>query len=173
MSCRNDIPKEILRQVLRYDPETGDLHWSYSSLMSTKWNGRYVGKLAFTATHSEGYKIGKIMGKSLRAHRVAWLLYYGDWPAEQIDHIDGVRTNNVIGNLRSVTNAQNSRNRAKTARNKSGHVGVRAYKNGKWIAEIGVNGKTIYLGVYAVLSDAIAARAQTANAMGHSARHGQ
>jgi hypothetical protein len=70
----------------------------------------------------------------------------GAWPAGQVDHLNGARTDNRWTNLREATAAVNSQNqRVAYPRNKSGFLGVRAFRAG-WTAQITVARKQVYLG---------------------------
>lgn len=161
MVDRSDITPELCRQLLRYDPETGKLFW--------KDRG---GREAFTAAHSEGYRVGRIGSRVLRAHRVAWAIHFGYWP-QQVDHFNGIKNDNRLSNLREVDNRINQRNVARTRNNTSGHTGVTWLKRDqKWRAQIFVNGKNLYLGVFDDIEDARAARAQADKFYGFSDGHG-
>lgn len=93
------------------------------------------------------------------AHRVAWLLHYGEWPAGVVDHIDGDPSNNKIENLRIVTQQQNVWNSKKRYNNTSGTTGVLwRKKERKWYASLRVSGQTISLGFFDNKEAAIAAR---------------
>lgn len=120
-----DISIELLRQLLRYEPETGKLYWLsrdvslfHESATRTAagtckwWNGRFAGKEAFTATGVHGCRAGRIFGQAHYAHRVAWALHHGGWPTDEIDHQDGDRANNRISNLREVMRQQEAGNTA-------------------------------------------------------------
>lgn len=117
--------QEVLRQLLRYEPETGKLFWLPRTAvqMSTmdsrgkewaanQWNSLYSGREAFTATDPRGYKHGKILGTKYQAHRVIWKFAYGVDP-DTVDHRDGDQGNNRLVNLRDCSNAENSRNYVK------------------------------------------------------------
>lgn len=92
-----------------------------------------------------------------KAHRMAWLYVTGDYPANQIDHINGDGTDNSFSNLRSVTSIQNSRNQRRNKNNKSGASGVHLHRGG-WRAVINMNGKEIYIGKYKDINSAKLAR---------------
>lgn len=134
---RNHSPQR-LREVLWYNPFSGEI----------KWKAGVGSRVAGTMTTS-GYSRIVFDGVSYAAHHVAWALFKGRWPSEQIDHIDGVRGNNAIANLRECNGAENQQNRGVGRSNKSGFVGVAWHpKQGGWAAKITVNGKVRRLGVY-------------------------
>jgi hypothetical protein len=148
-----------LREILEYHPETGLLFWKDRPSARNNWRSRFSGKEAFINVSNRGYKRGAIDGKNYQAHRVAWALFYNEWPDGQIDHIDHDKTNNKISNLRIVSNVENHRNRPITKRNKSGTHGVRwSERDKKWYATIGVNLKQKYIGIFDNLDAAIEAR---------------
>ena len=168
--AENIIPTpEQLRELLTYDPDTGKLYWKERAvdffadgnvgrdIVCERWNKRYSGKEAFTATNKGGYKVGSIFDSLLRAHRVAWAIYYGEWPKDQVDHINGDRSDNRIVNLRNASNTENQWNsRARGGYSK--HKGVTWDKNrGLWMAKISVNGKCINLGRFPTEESAHAA----------------
>lgn len=119
--------------------------------------GRSIHKPAGSCAF-DGYIRVRLHGESYLAHRVIWCLHHGRWPIEQIDHINGIRHDNRIENLRECTVAENRLNVQK-ANNDSGVVGVTwAKKEGNWRASIKVNGKGINLGHFTDLNEAIACR---------------
>lgn len=97
------------------------------------------------------------------AHDLVWLYVHGRWPEDQIDHINMIPDDNRLKNLREATNAQNGANRRKHRDNTSGFKGVTwSAERKKWVASIGVNNKSIALGRYAKIEDAVAAYAEAA-----------
>jgi hypothetical protein len=91
---------------------------------------------------------------------LAWLYVYGKFPEEQLDHINRIKSDNRIVNLRLATNSENRQNIPIYKSNKSGVAGVHwSKKSGKWRAEITFGGRLIHIGFYDNLSDAAAARA--------------
>lgn len=150
-----DISADDMRERIAYDPETGTLVWRHNRNRSPQWNGRYAGKPAInTLDSSNGYLVGSLSEGKVFAHRVAWLIHYGEWP-EEVDHINGVRTDNRITNLRNVSKALNARNLSLSSRNKSGFKGVSWNRQvGCWQAHIRLNGKTRYLGLFRDVNDA-------------------
>lgn len=154
-----------LRELLHYDPASGMLYWkprglemftSYAAYAS--WNKRWSGKMAFTSDDGSGYRQGRIFGKAYRAHRVAWAITYGAWPDNEIDHINGIRSDNRLVNLRMATRAENQRNTPLSKRNSSGFRGVDWHeRTGKWRARITAGGPSIYLGLFGTAEEAHAA----------------
>lgn len=167
--AKNPLPSpELLRQLLRYEPDTGKLFWrerdasmftdgpnrtaQNSSALFNSWK---AGKEAFTCTAVNGYKVGAVLGRNFTAHRVAWAMTYGEWPSKQVDHINTVRSDNRIANLRLATNAQNSRNRGANKNNTSGRKGVTWFKSRKkWVAQIHLDGKRKCLGYFDDIDEA-------------------
>lgn len=173
-----DVTQEFLLSILRYDTQTGGLFWRRrpremfkSDHEFGRWNTRYSETPALTA-RIDGYPMGHIMGKPYKAHRVIFFMHYGYWP-EYVDHLNGVRHDNRIENLRAATKVENGRNQKMNARNKSGYAGVSWYPPGKkWRAWIGNAGKREYLGQFETKDEAIAVRKLSEHRLGFSARHG-
>ena len=151
--ARPELTAEYLRSILHYDPETGIFTWKVRTSNRVK-----VGDVA-GSPDDLGYLLISIQNRNYKAHRLAWLYVYGEWPKDQIDHINRDRADNRIENLREVTNKQNQQNTSKSSRNTSGHTGVRWHKqNSRWQARIMHNQKEIYLGCFTDIEDAVAAR---------------
>lgn len=173
-------PKEM-RKLLRYERETGKLFWlerpreMFPDERAWKiWNTRYAGKEAFTADNGNGYRRGAVFDKMYRAHRVIWAIHTGAWPDDHIDHINGVRDDNRIDNLRAVSHAENQKNCRGRKDNTSGVMGVHWYKRrGAWQAYIKVAGKNKHLGYFKSKEDAIAARAAAEIEYGFHENHGR
>lgn len=89
---------EYLRERLDYDPDTGTLRWRRSSLAPNNWNARWAGKEAFT-TINNGYRQGAIDGNLTFAHRLIWIMVYGEPAQGVIRHINGDRGDNRLCNL--------------------------------------------------------------------------
>lgn len=132
------------RELFDYNPKTGALVWRV-----TPTNRVRVGGIA-GSPDKDGYLKVCVNYKSYKVHRVAWLYVYGDWPRGQIDHINRVRNDNRICNLRCVPGQQEQQqNVGLSARNKSGFVGVCfSRKAKKWEARIGCAGKKTWLGYF-------------------------
>lgn len=149
----SSLTAEKLRGLLHYDQETGIFTRKVRTSNRVKV-GDTTGSL-----DGNGYLLISILSRKHQAHRLAWLYVYGNWPEDQIDHINRIRADNRICNLRGVTHKQNGQNASKRSDNKSGHTGVSWYKCvSKWRAHIRHNQKDIHLGYFTDLEDAIAAR---------------
>jgi hypothetical protein len=144
------LPIEQLQRLFRYDPDTGHLHWVAIG------KGRIKKKPAGTIVKA-GYIGVMIDGKRHYVHRIAWALHHGKHPDDQLDHINGIKTDNRICNLREATNTQNGKNIKLKSNNKTGHPGVH-FKANAWAVSIKVNHRQIYLGRYKEKQQAIDAR---------------
>lgn len=98
--------------------------------------------------NSHGYVVISIGRVKHKAHRLAWFAVHGDWPTGPIDHINGVRTDNRIANLRDTTNLINAQNRRHANKNNnSGLLGVcKATNADRYEARIRSEGSVKYLG---------------------------
>jgi len=179
---KTDLPTpETLRNLLSYDPDTGLLTWKRRPLelfaserAGKSWNTKFCGKPAFTTFHNYGYKHGKIFEKYYLAHRIAYAIYHGIWPADQIDHINGDKLDNRIANLRDVNCGENSRNMRRPSTNTSGHIGVSwCNSRGKWNSRICAHGKKRHIGYFTDIEDAIEARAAAEIKYGFHPNHGR
>ena len=147
------ITQERLKSLLTYDPDTGEFRWRVN-----RTGGVKAGDQA-KAKDCHGYGRIKLDGRVYKAHRVAWMYVYGEWPPAHIDHINRVRDDNRIANLRAVSHAENNQNRSADKRNTSGYTGVYFNKpSRKWQASISVNGKLRSLGYFDTKEDAAFAR---------------
>lgn len=159
MTSEDLAPVSYLRQILTFDASTGNLTWNAregNSPTIAKWNSRFSGKRVSTVQH--GYLILRIKKKMYKAHRVAWALHFGEWPVDTIDHINGIKCDNRIVNLREASMCEQSKNRKVQKNSKSGVPGVFAQKNGKWIARIKSNKVWYHLGTFQDFSGAVEAR---------------
>lgn len=168
-----DLTAEYVRSRLDYVPETGRFFWKADEARP-QWSGRYAGKMA-GRVNSRGYISFSLTreGKEFYclAHRVAWLLTFGEWPTAHLDHINRDRIDNRIANLRQATPAQNAWNCGEKP-NKSGYRGVTQTPCGNFIARCRALGQTHNLGTYRTAEQAKAARDDFASrAHGEFAAH--
>ena len=119
------ITQAELKALYEYDPITG--------VLTSKATGQAVG-----SRMPDGYVEFRLRGLMVSVHRVAFLYMQGMWPRDQVDHVNGVRHDNRWSNLRQATATQNAQNRRPTA--KHAFNGVRMTGNGKWRAQIMVDG---------------------------------
>lgn len=144
-----ELTLEYLKENLSYDVNTGVFSWIKS------YRNQHIGKTV-GSFDSDGYRKIKIKRKLYRAHRLAWFYVNGVWPDGPLDHIDGVRDNNAINNLREVTFAGNSHNQRKAHKDAAhGFLGVDLNKaKGRFRARIQVNGKRVTLGGFSTAEEA-------------------
>lgn len=142
------LTAEEARLRLHYEPDTGRLIWRRCR------NTLRIGTEA-KSIDASGYVQVNIGGSMCKGHRLAWLIHHGEWPNGDIDHINGVRNDNRIANLRVVTNAVNCQNK-RTSSNKCGLMGVHFHK-GAFRAKLQLNRKQIHLGRFATAEEAHAA----------------
>lgn len=168
---------EELRQLLRYEPETGKLYWLLRAGETRgvkAFNSNYAGKEAFTCRMGEKHLQGRIHDRGFLAHRVIWAIVYGQWPTGEIDHINGDPVDNRIENLRDIPKPENQRNMKCPSTNSSGVCGVSwRPQRGKWRARIWHNGREVSLGHYEKIEDAAAAREAALVRYGYHRNHGR
>lgn len=156
-----------LKSILRYDPESGLLFWN------TARRGINVGDQAGQKPDVSGYSYVMIDGFRCAQHRVIWIIHHGYLP-DQIDHINGIKSDNRLANLRDVKSQTNARNQRLPKNNTSGLIGVCWDKaTGKWMAHIKVDYKNIALGRHDNLLDAAAARKSAELEYNFHENHGQ
>lgn len=147
---------DLIKSRLRYNKDTGAFTWAESR---GKWKAGDVS----SSVNSLGYCRVKVDGVSYLAHRLAWAFVYGDFPESDIDHVNGIKTDNRIENLRLATRSENQCNRGKHLNNKSGFKGVNWNQSvKKWAARCMVNGKRTHIGYFDDAALAAAAYQQVA-----------
>ncbi|WP_221899404.1 HNH endonuclease [Xanthomonas sp. GW] len=101
----------------------------------------------------------KVDGHEYLAHRLAWLYQEGKWPADQIDHVNGLTWDNRWANLREANSQQNGQNRALNRNSTSGFIGVTWCKRRRcWQADIKIRGRNVWLGYFDTAEQAADAR---------------
>lgn len=137
------LTQSKLKEVLNYDPDTGIFNWKIKTCKKV-----CVGKIAGYISPN-GYIHIRINNQNYLGHRLAWLYVYGEFPKNDIDHINNNTADNKIINLRLATKSENAWNRKLQIDNTSGVKGVYWHANkNKWMARIMVNNKQIYLGSF-------------------------
>ena len=153
-----------LKKIVTYNPETGVMLWRerpvemFQSERDCKtWNNRYFNTPVGSICEG-GYVRTEIQGKKYRLHRLVWLYVYGGYPPSQIDHINCIRDDNRIANLRAVSHQENCNKRKE---NRHRVVGVDFDKVIKrWVTTLPVEGVVVRLGEFLEKDDAIASRKQ-------------
>ena len=158
------ILHKYIKTNYRYDELTGEF-------FSFRYN-RPVGCVN-TCFCGKKYFRMQIKGKNYYIHRLAWLYVHGEFPPEQIDHINSDGLDNRLINLRAVSNSENGKNQRKHSTNVSGVMGVSWHKRDKrWQSSIKVDSKPIYLGSYISFNDAVIARKVAEKQYGFHLNHG-
>lgn len=143
------LTKERACELLNYNPDTGILVWNITR-GSRAQRGDAAG-----SSDVNGYLCVRVDGWDYKVHRVAWLIHHGQWP-DVIDHINGITSDNRLCNLRSSSQANNTKNSARHSDAAAPYKGI--YRaNEKWAACIFSDGVKHYLGVFATAEEAHAA----------------
>jgi hypothetical protein len=140
------------RELFSYDPATGELR----NLVNRKW--AHAGALAGHLRRDDGSLRARIDGRRYQVDQVVWLVAYGAWPASLIGHINKVRSDNRLSNLRLSSRGESLRNAKLHKNNSSGFTGVSWEARRKlWLATIGVDNRAVYLGHFKDKDEAAAA----------------
>jgi len=144
------LTQDRLKEVLFYDPDTGIFVWR-QRMAAHKGQ---IGDIAGTVK-PRGYVNIQIQRRVYQAHRLAWLYVHGEWPAQQIDHINRNPSDNRIANLRDVSASVNRRNCRHPRNVSSIYKGVsRSRGREKWAAQIVYDGRPHYLGIFGTQEEA-------------------
>ena len=135
------------RELFVYDPLTGKL----LNVISRPPRGKIGAEAGWV--NSQGYYRVSVHGRDLPGHVVIWVMMTGSYPAEDIDHIDGNRSNNIWTNLRLATRRQNLMNQGKRPNNRSGFKGVTSRGNSHSV-RFRANGKVIHIGSFPTAKEA-------------------
>ena len=150
MADTDAISASDARKFFSYDPETGEVTRRLTTGTRSQ-AGAVVG-----SDDMHGYLTVRFGKRSYKIHRLAWLIAHGCWPVGDVDHINGMRSDNRLTNLRDVSRGVNLQNQRKAPNNKStGVLGVYADK-GKFYARISIQNKSKHLGTYATIAEASA-----------------
>lgn len=173
------VTAEELRELLEYDPLTGQLWWKprplkyfedrggrYTARRSKRiFDTTYAGTLALNCLNQSGYLRGNLFGRLMLAHRAAYIITTGHplVTSQQIDHVNGVRSDNRWANLRLATNTQNQHNSKSAKGSSSEFVGVAwdRFAN-KWCAYISPENRKVHLGYFETEIDAAISRDKAA-----------
>lgn len=152
-----DLSAARAREVLDYDPLTGVFTRKVRLAQRHQVGDR--ADFIVSSGQLKGYRRVSVDGKRYLAHRVAWLFVHGDWPAKLIDHKNGVKSDNSIGNLRQADHRMNNENqRSPRADGSSGFLGVHwSTQASKWHAKLWTKGRSIHVGYFDNVEEAYAA----------------
>jgi hypothetical protein len=149
---------DFIINTLEYNPVTGDIIKE----------GKPVGSV-----NSSGYLVTKVNGITMQCHRIAWALFYREFPVGPLDHINRNRIDNSINNLRISTPSENTKNQSIYSNNRSGFTGVSFHKKTqKWRAYISVDGSPFHIGLFDTALDAAEARVLEQMEHGYFQGHG-
>ena len=146
--------QQRLKELLHYDAPTGVFRWRgiRKDRQGQPWD-------VAGYPRSNGYMHVRIDGKYHLLHRLAWLYVHGQFPSGEIDHLNRIRNDNRIHNLRDASKCQNQQNRSIQTNNTSGVPGVVfSKKYGTWKARIKANNQYHHLGTFKTFDDAVTAR---------------
>jgi hypothetical protein len=145
------ITHELLVSHLHYDPDTGIFRRRIALCNKVK-----VGDIA-GRTDTSGYSAIRVCGRLYKAHRLAWLYVHGEIP-DVVDHINGVKSDNRLINLRNCTSKQNAENQKLRSNNKTSHRGVYwSSAEQRYKAQVGHDRDIHHLGTFVSLVDAVSA----------------
>lgn len=166
-----ELRYEEVARLFTYDRETGVLYWRIRNRNTIRRN--YVAGSIKGA--KEGYRRVGIKGKIYKEHRIITMLCFGHIPENaEIDHINHVRDDNRLANLRFVTGSDNRKNQSVSSKNTTGVTGVYFSKaRKKYVAQISVDWETIYLGMFDTLEGAAEARRQADKEFNFNNNHGK
>jgi len=145
------IDHDTALRLYDYDGNTGILSWKIKHSNSIK-----IGQQVGSITH-KGYLRTEYKGITYGVHRLIWLWVYGEWPNDQIDHINRDVRDNRIKNLRDVNCSTNCLNQRIPKNNTSGVKGVSKLGD-KWEIKVSRNGKRKRVGIFVDFNDAVAKR---------------
>lgn len=137
---QSEISYELAHKLFKYDPVTGIL------IRKLTVSSRAVAGYKISTVNTAGYVVVRFESKLQYVHRIVWLMTYGSWPSREIDHIDGVPSNNKLENLRHVTRSQNLLNKSVDSGTYWSH------RDKVWIATIQVDGVKKHIGQHKVKS---------------------
>jgi hypothetical protein len=165
-------------QIL-YTPLTGEMIWLPkigTDQETRRWNSRYAMKQAGCISERGYVRVVILINgkkKAIQAHQLAWFICNGELPQGEIDHINHVKHDNRLSNLRDVSRSTNQRNKPMPRNNTSGFVGVvRSRGRDKWEAFGRDNGKRVYLGLFDAPEQAAQVAKEFRRNRGYTEQHG-
>lgn len=160
-SQKEKLTQKRVRELLDYDPETGLLTWKVNRRGSAKAGD------VIKSVNGAGYVQLAIDSKTYLAHRVIWLWNYGYFPEKQVDHINRIKVDNRLCNLREIASSCNVQNSCVSTRNRTGVKGVRVDKYGCH-AFIMIGGRQNHIKTVHDFTEAVALRLAAEQCLGYS-----
>ncbi|MPW57165.1 HNH endonuclease [Moraxella catarrhalis] len=158
---------KFLFEYLRYNETKGEFTWIKRPNKNIHLHTRAGTK------NSAGYRVISLFGKRYLEHRLAWFYVHGEMPKHEIDHINQIRDDNRISNLRQVTRSENQRNKTRKD-SRVDEIGIWWCRRRKrYIAEITLNGKKVYQKSFKDIDEAIQQRKAKALELGFHENHGK
>lgn len=153
--------KEMISDKLSYDKESG--------FFKSNLSGKRIGYI-----DGCGYEVINIYNQEYRSHRLAMVIMGLDLTGLEVDHINGVRSNNKLSNLRLVSKKENAKNKRLRANNKTGVHGVTFIETSKkWRSRISDGLKrSLHLGCFDNFFDSVCARKSAEIKYGYHVNHG-
>lgn len=168
-TSKEDLTQELVAKVLRYDATTGNLTWLTNLHSKRAIPNSRAGSLVSTT----GYRNITLFGRTYLEHHLIWFICKGVWPKAQLDHINQIRDDNRITNLREVTVSENARNRSRRKNTTTGEHGIwYNRRTRKYVAEITLNGKKVYQKSFDDPDEASAERKLKSLELGFHENHG-
>ena len=163
------ITHDALHEVLACDSVVGKLYWKPRG--KSRFDNKYAGKEA-GYLNVNGYTVVRVHDELLYRHRLIWIMHHGEFP-EEIDHINGVRSDDRLCNLRDVNRLENCKNASIPRNNTSGRIGVHLNRHKNWVAEIGGQRFRAHLGTFKTFEEACSAREAGEIKYGYHENHGR
>lgn len=161
------LTHELLTSYLKYNETKGEFTWIKRPNKNIHLHTRAGTK------NATGYRVISLFGKRYLEHRLAWFFVHGEMPEHEIDHINQIRDDNRISNLRQVTRSENQRNKTRKD-SRVDEVGIWWCRRRKrYIAEITLNGKKVYQKSFKDIDEAIQQRKAKALELGFHDNHGK
>lgn len=168
----------MLREFFAYNPRTGELryrprarHWFKSDRLWKAWNAQFSGKIG--TGFSNSYRLIAVNQRRYLAHRVIWAMMMGEWPQEEIDHINQDRSDNRWRNLRAATRSQNACNITMPSNNTSGVMGVHWWETGQLWQAYGDARRHRIVKYAKTFEEAVALREEIKRQLGMTKHHGR
>jgi len=163
-----ELTVERLRERVNYDANTGIMTLKTKPIKG----GRTPIGGAMGSVHPKGYLYLNLDGRRYLVHRLVWMYVYGEWP-DSVDHINHVRSDNRLANLRNIPGHENQKNMKLGAKNASGVPGISwsATRN-KWEVYITSKRNRVSLGRFADFFEAVCTRKSAELALNFHPNHG-